>query len=130
MDIVAQPPGKRLQNLSLLSSGEKALTAIAFLLAILKARPSPFVVLDELDAPLDDTNVERVARKFEEFAVGTQFITITHNRKTMEYARVLYGVTMVDPGVSRLVAVSLEEARRETHPPQPAIDKATAARSH
>lgn len=129
VDIVAQPPGKRLQNLSLLSSGEKALTAIAFLLAILKARPSPFVVLDELDAPLDDTNVERVARKFEEFAVDTQFITITHNRKTMEYARVLYGVTMVDPGVSKLVAVSLEEARRDDyHPPQPSVEKTAGMR--
>lgn len=123
VDIMAQPPGKRLQNLSLLSSGEKALTAIAFLLALLKARPSPFVVLDELDAPLDDTNVERVARKFEEFSENTQFITITHNRKTMEYARVLYGVTAGEPGVSRLVAVSLEEAQREAervaHPTQP-----------
>lgn len=128
VDIVAQPPGKRLQNLSLLSSGEKALTAIAFLLAILRARPSPFVVLDELDAPLDDTNVERVARKFEEFAVDTQFITITHNRKTMEYARVLYGVTMIDPGVSRLVAVSLEEASRDSHPSQPPLEKVAASR--
>jgi len=119
VDITAQPPGKRQQNLALLSSGEKALTAIAFLLAILKARPSPFVVLDELDAPLDDTNVERVARKFLEYSEDTQFITITHNRKTMEYARVLYGVTMAEPGVSRLVAVSLEEANRELHPMQP-----------
>ena len=130
VDIMAQPPGKRLQNLSLLSSGEKALTAIAFLLALLKARPSPFVVLDELDAPLDDTNVERVARKFEEFSEQTQFITITHNRKTMEYARVLYGVTAGEPGVSRLVAVSLEEAQREAHTDQPAIeeDEVLAAR--
>lgn len=119
VDIVAQPPGKRLQNLSLLSSGEKALTAIAFLLALLKARPAPFVVLDELDAPLDDSNVERVARKFQEFSEHTQFITVTHNRKTMEYARVLYGVTAGEPGVSRMVAVSLEEAQREVHPPQP-----------
>jgi chromosome segregation protein len=119
VDIVVQPPGKRLQNLSLLSSGEKALTAIAFLLAILKARPSPFVMLDELDAPLDEQNVERVARKFQEFSEHTQFISITHNRKTMEYARVLYGVTMPDPGVSRLVAVSLEEARRDLQPHQP-----------
>jgi chromosome segregation protein len=127
VDIMAQPPGKRLQNLSLLSSGEKALTAIAFLLSLLKARPSPFVVLDELDAPLDDTNVERVARKFEEFSENTQFITITHNRKTMEYARVLYGVTAGEPGVSRLVAVSLEEAQREAHPTQPPTEEEEAA---
>ena len=130
VDIVAQPPGKRLQNLSLLSSGEKALTAIAFLLALLKARPSPFVVLDELDAPLDDTNVERVARKFEEFSENTQFITITHNRKTMEYARVLYGVTAGEPGVSRLVAVSLEEAQREAHTTQPPTDEEEAEVAH
>ncbi len=113
VEIIAQPPGKRLQNLGLLSSGERAITAIAFLLATLKVRPSPFVVLDELDAPLDDANVERVAQVIQEFSEQSQFLIITHNRKTMEYANVLYGVTMVEPGSAEVVAVSLEESTRQ-----------------
>ena len=120
VEIIAQPPGKRLQNLGLLSSGERAITAIAFLLATLKVRPSPFVVLDELDAPLDDANVERVAQLLEEFSVQSQFLIITHNRKTMEYAKVLYGVTMVEPGSAEVVAVSLEESARH-------VEQASAA---
>ncbi|HEY4002719.1 MAG TPA: chromosome segregation protein SMC [Candidatus Xenobia bacterium] len=117
VEIIAQPPGKRLQNLGLLSSGERAITAIAFLLATLKVRPSPFVVLDELDAPLDDANVERVAQVLLEFAEKSQFLIITHNRKTMEYASVLYGVTMVEPGTAEVVAVSLEESARHAEQP-------------
>jgi chromosome segregation protein len=117
VEIVAQPPGKRLQNLGLMSSGERAITATAFLLATLKVRPSPFVVLDELDAPLDDANVERVAQVLEEFSAQSQFLMITHNRKTMEYAKVLYGVTMVEPGSAEVVAVSLEQSVRHTEQP-------------
>jgi chromosome segregation protein len=113
VEIVARPPGKKLQNLMLLSSGERALTATAFLMALLKVKPSPFVILDELDAPLDDANVERVAGKIKEFSESSQFIIITHNRKTMEYGSALYGVTMEEAGVSRLVSLNLEETSRE-----------------
>ncbi|MCL5773762.1 MAG: AAA family ATPase, partial [Firmicutes bacterium] len=110
VEIVAQPPQRRLQNLALLSSGERALTATAFLLAILKVKPSPFVIFDELDASLDDANVDKIAKIIEEFAAQTQFIIITHNRRTMESASVLYGVTMEEPGVSKIISVKMEEA--------------------
>jgi chromosome segregation protein len=114
IDIVAQPPGKRLQNVLLLSGGEKAMTAIALLFAIFRYRPSPFCLLDEVDAPLDDANVGRFLAMLRELRDTTQFIIITHNRKTMEMADQLYGVTMEEPGVSKLVSVSLIE--QETHP--------------
>jgi chromosome segregation protein len=114
IDIVAQPPGKRLQNVLLLSGGEKAMTAIALLFAIFRYRPSPFCLLDEVDAPLDDANVGRFLTMLRELRDTTQFIIITHNRKTMEMADQLYGVTMEEPGVSKLVSVSLIE--QETHP--------------
>jgi chromosome segregation protein len=102
-------PGKRKQNLALLSGGERALTALALLLALLKVRPAPFVVLDEIDAPLDDANVRRYTEIVKEFAQRSQFIVITHNRGTMEAAHTLHGVTMEDPGVSKLVSVRLSE---------------------
>jgi chromosome segregation protein len=102
-------PGKRKQNLALLSGGERALTALALLLALLKVRPAPFVVLDEIDAPLDDANVRRYTEIVKEFAQRSQFIVITHNRGTMEAADTLHGVTMEDPGVSKLVSVRLSE---------------------
>mgnify|MGYP000489444031 CR=1 FL=1 len=108
IDILAQPPGKRLQNLQLLSGGEKALTALALLLAIFRYRPSPFCVLDEVDAPLDDMNVARFARQIVHMSHRTQFILITHNKGTMEVADVLYGVTMEEPGVSKVVSVRLQ----------------------
>ena len=107
VEIVACPPGKRLQNLQLLSSGERALSAMAFLLSLLTVKPSPIVILDELDAPLDDSNVERVASRLGNFASSSQFLVITHNRKTMEFADRLYGVTMEEPGVSRILSVKL-----------------------
>lgn len=109
VEIVACPPGKRLQNLTLLSSGERALSAMAFLLSLLTHKPSPIVILDELDAPLDDSNVERVATRLGQFASSSQFLVITHNRKTMEFADRLYGVTMEEPGVSRILSVKLSQ---------------------
>ncbi|HKX84695.1 MAG TPA: chromosome segregation protein SMC [Pyrinomonadaceae bacterium] len=108
IEVVAQPPGKRLQNILLLSGGEKAMTAIALVLAIFKYRPSPFCLLDEVDAPLDDANVGRFVNKIAEMSEKTQFIVITHNKRTMEAARALYGVTMQEAGVSKIVSVKFE----------------------
>ena len=108
IEVVAQPPGKRLQNIMLLSGGEKAMTAIGLVLAIFKYRPSPFCLLDEVDAPLDDANVGRFAAKIAEMSEKTQFIVITHNKRTMESARALYGVTMQEAGVSKIVSVKFE----------------------
>jgi chromosome segregation protein len=108
IDIIAQPPGKRLQNVLLLSGGEKAMAALALVLGIFHYRPSPFCLLDEVDAPLDEANVGRFTDKIAEMAAGTQFIVITHNKRTMEMARALYGVTMEDAGVSKLVSVKFD----------------------
>jgi chromosome segregation protein len=105
IDVVAQPPGKKLQNVLLLSGGEKALTALALLVGIFQYTPSPFCILDEVDAPLDETNVGRFTELVHEMSVQTQFILITHSKKTMSIAPVLYGVTMQEPGVSKLVSV-------------------------
>jgi chromosome segregation protein len=111
IEIVARPPGKRLQNLMLLSGGEKALTAIALLFALFQIKPSPFCILDEVDAPLDDVNTLRFIDLLRELAGETQFIIITHNKLTMEVAACLYGVTMEEKGVSKLVAVELDEVQ-------------------
>jgi chromosome segregation protein len=108
IEIVAQPPGKRLQNILLLSGGEKAMTAIALVMAIFQYRPAPFCLLDEVDAPLDDANVGRFVNKIAEMSEKTQFIVITHNKRTMEAAKALYGVTMQEPGVSKVVSVRFE----------------------
>jgi chromosome segregation protein len=107
IDIVASPPGKRLQSVQLLSGGEKALTAIALMFAIFRYKPSPFCLLDEIDAPLDDANVGRFVDMLRGMLDRTQFILITHNRRTMEIANRLYGVTMAEPGVSKLISVQL-----------------------
>ena len=112
IDIIAQPPGKKLQNVLLLSGGEKAMTAIALLFAIFRYRPSPFCLLDEVDAPLDDANIGRFLTMLRELRDTTQFIIITHSRKTMEMADQLYGVTMEEPGISKLVSVSLVESEK------------------
>jgi chromosome segregation protein len=105
IEMIASPPGKRLQNVLLLSGGEKSLTAMALLMAIFKYQPSPFCILDEVDAPLDEANTGRLARLLKEMASETQFIVITHAKRTMEAAQTLYGVTMEEPGVSKLVSV-------------------------
>ena len=107
IDIIASPPGKKLQNVLLLSGGEKALTALSLLVGIFQFQPAPFCVLDEVDAPLDETNVGRFARLIAEMAENTQFVVITHSKRTMEQADVMYGVTMQEPGVSKIVSVSL-----------------------
>ena len=109
IEIVAEPPGKKLQKISLLSGGEMALTAIAILFAILRLRPMPFVVLDEIEAALDDANVERFARYLKNFSKETQFIVITHKKVTMELGDSLYGVTMQEKGVSKIVSVKLAD---------------------
>jgi chromosome segregation protein len=109
VDILVQPPGKKRQNLLLLSGGERALTASAMLFALLKVKPSPFVVMDEVDAPLDEANVGRFGDLLREFSERSQFILITHNRGTMEVADTLYGVTMEEPGISKVLSLRLSE---------------------
>jgi chromosome segregation protein len=107
VEIIAQPPGKKLQNVLLLSGGEKALTALSLLIAMFRFKPSPFCVLDEVDAPLDEANVDRFANMVREMSAQTQFIVITHSKRTMETASMLYGVTMEEPGISKIVSVRL-----------------------
>jgi chromosome segregation protein len=109
VEIHAQPPGKRLRNLTLLSGGEKALTAIALLFATFLIHPSPFCLLDEIDAPLDEENIRRFTKVLLQMINHSQFIVITHNKRTMEIAHALYGITMEEPGVSRLISVKLQE---------------------
>jgi chromosome segregation protein len=112
IDIVASPPGKKLQNILLLSGGEKALTALSLLVGIFQFQPAPFCVLDEVDAPLDETNVGRFAKLIAEMAATTQFVVITHSKRTMQQADVIYGVTMQEPGVSKIVSVNLSKDNR------------------
>jgi chromosome segregation protein len=109
IDIVAQPPGKKLQNITLLSAGEKVLTAIALVFAILRFKPAPFYLLDEVESTLDDANLSRFTKFLKQSAERAQFVLITHRKRTMEEAGVLYGVTMPEPGVSRLVSLKLED---------------------
>jgi chromosome segregation protein len=116
IDVVASPPGKRLQNVLLLSGGEKALTALSLLVGIFQFAPSPFCILDEVDAPLDEANIGRFTELVKDMSVQTQFVLITHSKKTMSIAPVLYGVTMQEPGVSKLVSVRFGEHSRASSP--------------
>jgi chromosome segregation protein len=112
VEINAQPPGKRLQNMNLLSGGEKTMTAIALMFSILKARPAPFCILDEVEAALDDENIKRFAKYLTNFK-ETQFALVTHQKTTMEYADALYGVTMPERGVTKVLSLRLGEAETE-----------------
>ena len=109
IDIEAQAPGMKLHSMGLLSGGERAFTAIALLFAILKMNPAPFCVLDEIEAALDDVNVNRYAEFLKKFAVGTQFLVITHRKGTMEAADTVYGVTMEEKGISKLLSMKLSK---------------------
>ena len=115
IDVVARPPGKELRSISLLSGGEKTLTAVAMLLALFQSRPSPFCILDEVDAALDDANIERYVGVIEEFRETTQFIVITHAKRTMVGADVIYGVTMEESGISKRMSVRFEDVSPDGH---------------
>src|SRR6184192_1602475 len=112
IEIIAKPPGKQLQSISLLSGGERTMTAVALLFAIYMVRPSPFCVLDEMDAPLDESNINRFIKVLERFVSQSQFIIITHNKRTIAKADILYGVTMEERGVSKLVGMKMTAPRR------------------
>jgi chromosome segregation protein len=109
IEIVARPPGKEPRSISLLSGGEKTLTCVALLLAIFRSRPSPFCVLDEVDAALDEANIDRFTKVLQDFLAWTQFIIVTHSKKTMTSANTIYGVTMQESGVSKQVSVRFED---------------------
>jgi len=112
IEIIAKPPGKQLQSISLLSGGERTMTAVALLFAIYMVRPSPFCVLDEMDAPLDESNINRFIKVLERFVSQSQFIIITHNKRTIAKADILYGVTMEERGVSKLVGMKMTPPRK------------------
>ena len=130
IEIVASPPGKKLQNILLLSGGEKALTALSLLVGIFQFQPAPFCVLDEVDAPLDETNVGRFAKLIAEMSATTQFIVITHSKRTMSEADVIYGVTMQEPGVSKIVSVNLGKGNRSGQGRRSVASPDTQNRTH
>jgi chromosome segregation protein len=129
VEIMAQPPGKKNTTVEQLSGGEKALTAVALVFSIFLIKPSPFCILDEVDAPLDEANVDRYNELVREMTDRSQFIVISHNKRTMEAADVLYGVTMQEPGVSKLVSVNLSKLSARSHSAVPAAPVAPAAAS-
>ena len=115
IEIVARPPGKEPRSISLLSGGEKTMTCVALLLAIFRSRPSPFCVLDEVDAALDEANIDRFTKVLQDFLAWTQFIIVTHSKKTMTCANTIYGVTMQESGVSKQVSVRFEDVSDDGH---------------
>jgi len=129
IDIVARPPGKQLQTISLLSGGEQTMTAVSLLFSIYQVKPSPFCVLDELDAPLDESNVNRFVKVLQRFLDHSQFIIITHNKRTIGMADVLYGVTMEEHGVSKIVSVKFHKNQDGVTPPQTKLLEKPAADS-
>ena len=116
VQVMAQPPGKRNSSIHLLSGGEKALTALSLVFSIFQLNPAPFCLLDEVDAPLDDANTERFARMVQAMSTSTQFLYISHNKISMEMANQLVGITMPEPGISRMVAVDIAEAVNMAEP--------------
>ncbi len=130
IEITAKPPGKQLQSISLLSGGERTMTAVSLLFAIYMVRPSPFCVLDEMDAPLDESNINRFIRVLERFVAQSQFIIITHNKRTIAKANVLYGITMEERGVSKLVGMKLTQRRETTGESGTIPPKETATQRH
>lgn len=126
IDIVARPPGKQLQSITLLSGGEQTMTAVALLFSIYQVKPSPFCVLDELDAPLDESNINRFIRVLQRFLAHSQFVIITHNKRTISMADVLYGVTMQEHGVSKIVSVKFHKADEAAPEQKPAVEESPA----
>jgi chromosome segregation protein len=118
MEIIARPPGKELRSISLMSGGEKTMTAVALLLAIFRSKPSPFCLLDEVDAALDEANCQRLASALKDFTQQSQFIVITHKKRMMSVADILYGITMQESGISKQVSIRFEDWQEEKEKPR------------